>query len=88
MDCSTTALLSEEELVEIAGRMLAGEYKNIKGFAQDLAAFLLNTEKPALSRVNNNIGEIIFVSEIHRIESIITGEAWRTASGLRAGEWH
>ncbi|HAB23532.1 MAG TPA: hypothetical protein DCM44_02575 [Pantoea sp.] len=88
MDCSTTALLSEEELVEIAGRMLAGEYKNIKGFAQDLAAFLLTTEKTALSRDNNNNGEIIYVSEIHRIESIITGEAWRTASGLRAGEWH
>lgn len=86
MDCSTTALLSEEELVEIAGRMLAGEYKNIKGFARDLAAFLLTTEKTALSRDNN--GEIIYVSEIHRIESIITGEAWRTASGLRAGEWH
>lgn len=87
MDCSTMALLSEDELVEIAGRMLAGEYKNIKGFAQDLAAFLLTTEKTALSRDNNN-GEIIYVSEIHRIESIITGEAWRTASGLRAGEWH
>ncbi|MDT0176485.1 hypothetical protein ACR6A7_17795 [Pantoea sp. RRHST58] len=87
MDCSTTALLSEEELVEIASRMLAGEYKNIKGFAQDLATFLLTTEKTALSRDNNN-GDIIYVSEIHRIESIITGEAWRTASGLRAGEWH
>ncbi|WP_311790766.1 MULTISPECIES: hypothetical protein [Pantoea] len=88
MDCSTTALLSEEELVEIAGRMLAGEYKTIKGFTQDLAAFLLSTEKTALSRDNKNNGEIIYVSEIHRIESIITGEAWRTASGLRSGEWH
>ena len=88
MDCSTTALLSEEELVEIAGRMLAGEYKTIKGFTQDLAAFLLSTEKMALSRDNKNNGEIIYVSEIHRIESIITGEAWRTASGLRSGEWH
>lgn len=88
MDCSTMALLSEDELVEIAGRMLAGEYKNIKGFAQDLAAFLLTTEKTALSRDNNNNGEIIYVSEIHRIESIITGEVWRTASGLRASEWH
>ena len=88
MDCSTTALLSEEELVEIAGRMLAGEYKTTKGFTQDLAAFLLSTEKTALSRDNKNNGEIIYVSEIHRIESIITGEAWRTASGLRSGEWH
>ncbi|WBV21542.1 hypothetical protein [Pantoea piersonii] len=88
MDCSTTALLSEEELVEIAGRMLAGEYKTIKGFTQDLAAFLLSTEKTALSRDNKNNGEIIYVSEIHRIESIITGEAWRTKSGLRSGEWH
>ncbi|HCW97364.1 MULTISPECIES: hypothetical protein [Pantoea] len=88
MDCSTTALLSEEELVEIAGRMLAGEYKTIKGFTQDLAAFLLSTEKTALSRDNKNNGEIIYVSEIHRIESIITGEAWRTTSGLRSGEWH
>lgn len=88
MDCSTMALLSEEEIVEIAGRMLAGEYKTIKGFTRDLAAFLLSTEKTARSRDNKNSGEIIFVSEIHRIESIITGEAWRTASGLRSGGWH
>ena len=88
MECSTIALLSEEELVEIAGRMLAGEYKTIKGFTQDLAAFLLSTEKRALSRENKNTGEIIFTSEIHRIESIITGEAWRTASGNRSGGWH
>ncbi|MEZ3501015.1 hypothetical protein [Pantoea sp. KPR_PJ] len=81
-------LLSEEELVEIAGRMLAGEYKTIKGFAQDLADFLLSTERKALSRDNNKTGEIIFTSEIHRIESIITGEVWRKTSGLRAGRWH
>jgi hypothetical protein len=88
MECSTMTLLSEDELVEIAGRMLAGEYKTITGFSQDLAAFLLSTEKRALSRDNKNTGDIIFVSEIHRIESIITGEAWRTASGLRSGVWH
>lgn len=88
MDRSTMALLSERELVEIAERMLAGEYKTIKGFTQDLATFLLNTEKPALSRANKNTGEIVFVSEIHRIESIITGEVWRNKSGLRTGRWH
>ncbi len=82
------SLLSEEELVEIAGRMLAGEYKTIKGFTQDLADFLLNTERLAFSRDNKNTGEIIFTSKIHRIESIITGEVWRKTLGLRSGRWH
>lgn len=81
-------LLSEKELVEIAGRMLEGEYKTIKGFTQDLATFLLNTEKTAFSRVNKNTGEIIFVSEIHRIESLLTGEVWRQRSGRLSGRWH
>lgn len=88
MDRSTMSLLSEEELVEIASRMLAGEYKTTKGFTQDLAIFLLNTGKMALSRDNNTTGEIVFKSEIHRIESIITGEAWRKAAGRRPDRWH
>lgn len=32
MDRSTYPLLSEKEFVEIAGRMLAGEYKTTTGF--------------------------------------------------------
>jgi len=40
MDRSTYPLLSEKEFVEIARRMLAGEYNNSKGFYKDLADFL------------------------------------------------
>ncbi|WP_249406277.1 hypothetical protein [Pantoea agglomerans] len=40
MDRSTYPLLSEKECVEIAARMLAGEYKTTTGFIRDLAEFL------------------------------------------------
>ncbi|MEJ5045403.1 hypothetical protein [Pantoea nemavictus] len=40
MDRSTYPLLSEKEFVEIARRMLAGEYINAKGFYNDLTDFL------------------------------------------------
>lgn len=88
MERSTSPLLSEEELVEIAGRMLAGEYKTITGFSRDLAVFLLSSGKPAISRNNNHCGEIIFLSDIEHIESIISGEVWRGIAGLRPEKLH
>jgi len=88
MDRSTYPLLSEKEFVEIAARMLAGEYKNTKGFIRDLAEFLLAAGDSAMTRNREFTRDIYFLSEHHLIESIITWQAWRDISGLRPEKLH
>ncbi|ELP25171.1 hypothetical protein F385_1873 [Pantoea agglomerans 299R] len=88
MDRSTYPLLSEKEFVEIAARMLAGEYKNTKGFIRDLAEFLLTAGDSAMTRNREFTRDIYFLSEHHLIESIITWQAWRGISGLRPEKLH
>ena len=88
MDRSTYPLLSEKEFVEIAARMLAGEYKNTKGFIRDLAEFLLAAGDSAITRNREFTRDIYFLSEHHLIESIITWQAWRGISGLRPEKLH
>jgi len=46
MDRSAYPLLSGKECVEIAARMLAGEYKTTTGFIRDLAEFLFDAGIP------------------------------------------
>jgi len=88
MDRSTYPLLSEKEFVEIAARMLAGEYKNTKGFIRDLAEFLLAAGDSAMTRNREFTRDIYFLSEHHFIKSIITWQAWRGVSGLRPEKLH
>ncbi|MDF2041813.1 MULTISPECIES: hypothetical protein [unclassified Pantoea] len=88
MDRSTYPLLSEKEFVEIAARILAGEYKNTKGFIRDLAEFLLAAGDSAMTRNREFTRDIYFLSEHHLIESIITWQAWRGISGLRPEKLH
>ena len=88
MDRSTYPLLSEKEFVEIAARMLAGEYKNTKGFIRDLAEFLLAAGDSAMTRNRDFTRDIYFLSEHYLIESIITWQAWRGISGLRPEKLH
>ena len=59
MDRSTYPLLSEKECVEIAARMLAGEYKTTTGFIRDLAEFLFAAGNSAWTR-NRDFNRDIF----------------------------
>lgn len=88
MDRSTYPLLSEKEFVEIAARMLAGEYKTTTGFIRDLAEFLLAAGDSAMTRNREFTRDIYFLSEHHLIESIITWQAWKGISGLRPEKLH
>jgi len=75
MDRSTVPSLSEKECVEIAARMLAGEYKTTTGFIRDLAEFLLASGNSAMTRNSNFTRNICLLSGYHLIESIITWQA-------------
>lgn len=88
MDRSTYPLLSEKEFVEIAGRILAGEYTTTTGFMHDLALFLLTAGDSAITRESEYSRDIYFFSEHHLIESIITWQAWKGISGLRPEKLH
>jgi len=88
MDRSTYPLLSEKEFVEIAARMLAGEYTTTKGFIRDLAESLLAAGDSAMTRNRGFTRGIYFLSEHHLIESIITWQAWNGISGLRPEKLH
>jgi hypothetical protein len=54
-------LLSEKECVEIAARMLAGEYKTTTGFIRDLAEFLFAAGNSAMTRNNDFTRDIFFI---------------------------
>ncbi|MFJ5162073.1 hypothetical protein ACIP6T_23140 [Pantoea sp. NPDC088449] len=88
MDRSTYPLLSEKEFVEIARRMLAGEYINSKGFYNDLMDFLrtggdtIKTKKTLCAR------GIFLKSEHHLIECIYTWLNLKGISGLRQESLH
>ncbi|MEG3110560.1 MULTISPECIES: hypothetical protein [Pantoea] len=88
MERSTYPLLSEKEFVEIAGRILAGEYTTTTGFIRDLADFLLTAGDSAITRNREYSRDIYFLSEHHLIESIITWQAWQGISGLRPEKLH
>ncbi|MCX2199337.1 hypothetical protein LDO48_02280 [Pantoea agglomerans] len=60
MDRSTYPLLSEKECVEIAARMLAGEYKTTTGFIRDLAEFLFAEGNSAMTRNSDFTRDIFF----------------------------
>lgn len=60
MDRSTVPELSEKECVEVAARMLAGEYKTTTGFIRDLAEFLLTAENSAMTRNSDFTRDIYF----------------------------
>lgn len=87
MDRSTYPLLSEKECVEIAARMLAGEYKTTTGFIRDLAEFLFAAGNSAMTRKTILPG-ISFLSRHHLIEPIITWQACKGFSGLRPEKLH
>ena len=87
MDRSTYSLLSEKECIEIAARMLAGEYKTTTGFIRDLAEFLFAAGNSAMTR-NSNFTRDIFLSRHHLIEPIITWQACKAFSGLRPEKLH
>lgn len=61
MDRSTYSLLSEKECIEIAARMLAGEYKTTTGFIRDLAEFLFAAGDSATTRNNDFTRDIFFI---------------------------
>ncbi len=88
MDRSTYPLLSEKEFVEIARRMLAGEYNNAKGFYNDLADFLL-TGGDTAETIKKLHARVIFLnSEHHLIECILTWQSLKGISGLRQETLH
>lgn len=88
MDRSTYPLLSEKEFVELASRILAGEYNNAKGFYNDLADFLrtggdtAKTPEPLCAR------GIYLNSEHHLIKCIYTWQSLKGMSGLRQESLH
>ncbi|KPA05711.1 MULTISPECIES: hypothetical protein [Pantoea] len=61
MDRSAYPLLSEKECVEIAARMLAGEYKTTTGFIRDLAEFFFAAGNSAMTRKSNFTRDIFFI---------------------------
>ena len=61
MDRSAYPLLSEKECVEIAARMLAGEYKTTTGFIRDLAEFLFAAGNSAMTRNSVFTRDIFFI---------------------------
>ena len=88
MDRSTYPLLSEKEFVEIARRILAGEYINSKGFYKDLTDFLRcggNTVKTKQPLATDGI---FLNSEHHLIECINTWQSLKGFSGLRQESLH
>ena len=72
MDRSAYPLLSEKEFVEIAARMLAGEYKTTTGFIRDLAEFLFAEGNSAMTR-NSDFTRDTFQDYLK--QHIITGQA-------------
>ncbi|MEB5973936.1 hypothetical protein ACWXWB_21120 [Pantoea dispersa] len=88
MDRSTYPLLSEKEFVEIARRMLAGEYNNAKGFYNDLADFLLTGGDTVQTKKILRARGITLSSEHHLINSIATWPALKGISGLRQEALH
>lgn len=61
MDRSAYPLLSEKECVEIAARMLAGEYKTTTGFIRDLAEFLFAEGDSAMTQNSDFTRDIFFI---------------------------
>ncbi|ORM62489.1 hypothetical protein PRCB_12675 [Pantoea rodasii] len=88
MDRSTYPLLSEKEFVEIARRILAGEYNNSKGFYNDLADFLLTGGDTAKTTKTLCARGIFIHSEHHLIECIFTWKTLKGISGLRQETLH
>ena len=86
MDRSTYPLLSEKEFVEIARRILAGEYNYQNGFDRDLADFLLTGGDSAMTQKQLHTRGVFLNSEHHLIECIITWQSLKGISGLRQ-EW-
>ena len=76
MDRSTYPLLSEKEFVEIARRMLAGDYNNIKGFYNDLTDFLRTG------------GDTVQTKEHHLLQCIYKWQNLKGISGLRQDVLH
>ena len=72
MDRSAYPLLSEKEFVEIAARMLAGEYKTTTGFIRDLAEFFVIAGNSAMTR-NRDFTRDTFRDYLK--QHIITGQA-------------
>lgn len=88
MDRSTYPLLSEKEFVEIARRMLAGEYINAKGFYNDLTDFLRTGGDTIKTTTPLSARGILINSEHHLIESIFTWQNLKGISGLRQDALH
>ncbi|MDF7650855.1 hypothetical protein PUG42_20185 [Erwiniaceae bacterium L1_54_3] len=88
MDRSAYPLLSEKEFVEIARRMLAGEYNNSKGFYNDLADFLRTGGDTAETKKKLYTRVIFLHSEHHLIECIFTWQSLKGISGLRQETLH
>lgn len=88
MDRSTYPLLSEKEFVEIASRILAGEYNNSKGFYNDLADFLRAGGDTAETIKYLRARGISLNSEHHLIECIYTWQTLKGISGLRQETLH
>ena len=82
MDRSMYPQLSQKECVEIAARMLAGEYKTTTGFIRDLAGFLLAAWDPAMTRNREFTRDSFYLSGHHLIEHIITWQASRGFKGF------
>ena len=87
MDRSTYPLLSEKECIEIAARMLAGEYKTTTGFIRDLAEFLFAAGDSAMTR-NSNFTRVIILNRQHFIDPIITWQACEVFSGKKKKKLH
>ena len=88
MDRSTYPLLSEKEFVEIARRMLAGEYNNAKGFYNDLADFLLTGGDTVQTPEEFSARGIALYSEHPLIECIYMWQSLKGISGLRQKALH
>ncbi|QDY43490.1 hypothetical protein [Candidatus Pantoea soli] len=88
MDRSTYPLLTEKEFVEIARRMLAGEYNDAKGFYNDLADFLRTGGDTAQTQKLLRARGISLYPEHHLIKCICTWQSLRGISGLRQDTLH
>lgn len=88
MDRSTYPLLSEKKFVEIARRMLAGDYNNTKGFYNDLTDFLRTGGDTVQTKEIINACGIALFSEHHLLQCIYKWQNLKGISGLRQDVLH
>ncbi len=88
MDRSIYPLLSEKEFIEIARRMLAGNYNNTQGFYNDLTDFLRTGGDTVQTKNIISTSGISLFYEHQLLQSIYQWQSLKGISGLRQDIMH